>query len=327
MRARALLVSVVVLASLSAPALADPTGAEQALAEQLFREGQQLLVDGKVDIACPKLAESQRIAPKLGTLLNLATCHEKEGKTATAWGEFNEALALARAAKRADRVQFAQEHADALEKVLARVEIVGAQPGVQVTLDERPFATAAMGSKVPVDPGEHVIEASAPGKRAWSKHVTAIASSTQQIVIPVLEAPNPLVDPPAPPPYAPPQPAIAPMPTSMPSDDGGSQRTVGLIVGGVGAAGLAVGGVFGAMTLSSESRANKVCPQTVCPTQEGYDLHQTARRDALISTLAIIGGAAALATGAVVFFTAKSATKPAASLHVGPASATLLGTF
>src|SRR3954464_7778704 len=82
--------------SLSAPAIAEPTAADKSLATQLFKEGRALVDQGKVAEGCRKLEESQRIDPGGGTLLNVALCHEKEGRTATAWAEFTEALGLAK---------------------------------------------------------------------------------------------------------------------------------------------------------------------------------------------------------------------------------------
>src|SRR5262245_14317965 len=88
-------------------AAAQSQGAEVALAEMLYRQGRQLMADGKVSEACPKFAESYRLDAATGTLLNLAACHEAEHKLATAWLEYSEAVTLARRDKRDDRIRFA----------------------------------------------------------------------------------------------------------------------------------------------------------------------------------------------------------------------------
>src|SRR5439155_3292101 len=101
----------------------EPT-AEVALAEMLYREGRALVVEGKVREACPKFAESYRLDAATGTLLNLASCHEAEGKLASAWLEYSEALNLARRDRRDDRIRFAQEHLSAIEPKLSRLTVV-----------------------------------------------------------------------------------------------------------------------------------------------------------------------------------------------------------
>src|SRR5258708_3181546 len=88
---------------------------EGALAEMLYRQGRALIGEGKVSEACPKFAESYRLDAATGTLLNLALCHEIEGKLATAWLEFSRAVALARRDRRHDRVRFAQERLAVIE--------------------------------------------------------------------------------------------------------------------------------------------------------------------------------------------------------------------
>ena len=64
--------------------------------------------------ACAKFTKSQQLDPSAGTFINLALCHESEGKVATAWAEFNEALSQAVKDGRADREQAARDHIGAL---------------------------------------------------------------------------------------------------------------------------------------------------------------------------------------------------------------------
>jgi hypothetical protein len=71
-------------------------GGDKSLATQLFRRGATWSTRGAFREGCRKLEESQRLDPGGGTLLNVALCHEKEGRTATAWAEFTEASASPR---------------------------------------------------------------------------------------------------------------------------------------------------------------------------------------------------------------------------------------
>src|SRR5262245_31572922 len=63
---------------------------QQTIAEGLFREGRQAMRKGDYAAACPSLAESQRLDPSPGTLLNLAICEEQLGHLATAWAKYRE---------------------------------------------------------------------------------------------------------------------------------------------------------------------------------------------------------------------------------------------
>ena len=93
------------------PAAAQSGGANnRAAAEALFNEGRSLVAGGHYSDACPKFEASQQLDPGLGTLLNLAECYEKLGKTASAWAEYREAIPLARASGSKVRQDLATEN-------------------------------------------------------------------------------------------------------------------------------------------------------------------------------------------------------------------------
>src|SRR5215472_3170324 len=115
--------TAVILVTMAGSAAAQPAPSDVALAESLFREGRQLINAGKTSEACGKFAESERLDPQIGTELNLALCHEKEGKTASAWGEFNDVAQQATLPADKDRGEFARRHASDIEKKLSRVRL------------------------------------------------------------------------------------------------------------------------------------------------------------------------------------------------------------
>lgn len=96
-------------------ATAQTSADDQALATVLFDKGRQLISEGQVSQACPAFEESERLDPSGGTILNLALCHELEGRLARAWSEFNEAVMFARKDGRRDREVAATDRARALE--------------------------------------------------------------------------------------------------------------------------------------------------------------------------------------------------------------------
>ncbi len=294
----------------------------QASAEVLFTEGRQLMDQGKLAEACPKLGESQRLAPAVGTLLNLGICFEKNHQTASAWAAFREAVSAARAGGQTDRERYAREHAANLEPQLSKLTITippaSDVDGLEVRRDGLVVGRAVWGSAIPVDPGVHTIDVSAPLRNKWSTSVDVGATAARALVtIPALEqAPAPPV---AMPPIATP-PHPEPSPTPPPERKiGNSQRMIGLALGGVGLAGVAVGSVAGLIAISKNDEALTHCDGTLCDAR-GLSLTTSARSSAAISTIGFGVGGAALATGVVLYLTAPSnkSTSAAASLRMSP---------
>lgn len=163
---------------------------DTALAETLYQQGKSLMDQKKYDDACPKFAESHRLEPATGTLLNLASCNEARGRLATAWAEYNDAIAAARRDNREDRVQFARDRIAAIEPKLARVTIVVPAEveveGLEVRFDGQVFGKAAWGVPAPTDSGKHTIEVSAPKKKPWSQSLQVADAEQKTLQIPVL---------------------------------------------------------------------------------------------------------------------------------------------
>lgn len=165
---------------------------EQQLAQALFDDGRVLMDAKRFTEACPKFAESQRLDPGGGTLLNLAICHEHEGKLATAKNDFEQAVVVAVKDGRSDRERIARERIQAIESTIPRVTLSVSTaadiPGLELKLDGLVLGRAAWGVAAPVDPGPHRVEATAPGRASWSLAITVTAKQRKVVDVPVLGA-------------------------------------------------------------------------------------------------------------------------------------------
>jgi hypothetical protein len=169
-----------------APAAARAVSPE---AEGLFREGRRLIAEGRIAEACDAFSRSYAAAASSGTLLNLAYCHEREGKTATASTEYAETARLARAQGKPDRAAAAEQKRAALEPRVARLtlKVTHAVPELVTATELGPVAEASWGEAVALDPGVHHVTAQAPGYKAWSADVELKEAEQSSLDIPALE--------------------------------------------------------------------------------------------------------------------------------------------
>jgi len=303
---------------LALPALAQSGGSNKAAAEALFTEGRQLASSGKCAEAIPKFQASQKLDPGVGTLLNLAECYEQVGKTASAWAEYREVISLARVAGSKEREDLATQRSKALEPKLSRlaVKVAGDAQGISITRDGEALEAAEIGVAIPVDPGSHVIEASAPGKQKFSQSVEIGAEADSKVVeIPALaDAAGGAGD--------------GGGAAEAGGSDGSGQRTIGLVVAGVGVVGVAVGTIFGLSASSKWKDAKDACSDYPygCG-NDGVSMADDAKSAATISTIGFIAGGALLAGGAALFFTAGSSNEKSVAVGVGPGTLRIKGRF
>lgn len=289
---------------LSGTAAAQPED-RRAAAQALFEQGKALVEAKNFKAACPKLADSQRLDPGIGTSLWLADCLQNNGQTASAWAQFKEAAAAA-AMQKDPREKVARQRAQDLEPKLSRltVTIASSTKGVRVTRDGLEVVPSEIGNALPVDPGAHEIVAAAAGFKTWRKSFDVPAQPvTIAVAVPDLE-PDPTAAPSA-------GSSSASNGTPSPAkpleaeSDGSGQRIFGLVVAGVGVVGVGVGTFFAfdAKGKYDDSNANGLCTNNQCGS-EGLALRDDAESKALIATVTMGVGAALIVGGAVLFFTA-----------------------
>jgi hypothetical protein len=290
-------VAIVLATSLAIPPLAGANDAA-ALAESLFTEGRRLgFEEGKWAEACPKFAESHRLRPGGGVVLNLAHCYRQIGKTALAYAHYKEGLSLALRDKNEARAKLATDALAELEPQLSflTIDVREESAGLEVRLDDQRISRAAWGTKLAVDPGKRTVYAAAPGKVASTTSITiGVAESKHLEIAPlVAEAAT----------------STATPPSSAPDVANGGEptkRTIGLVVAGVGVVGVGLGTYFGLRALSEKKASeSQGCPEKC--TAAGSANTVDAARFADVSTASLVVGVASLAVGSWLFFSAKSA--------------------
>jgi hypothetical protein len=332
-RVRSVALSALGLLLVAGAANADPSTAQKAMASQFFDDADKLFASGKIAEACPKYAESQRLDPQLGTMLHLADCYEKAGKTASAWATFKDAAEIA-AQRRDGRETKARSRIADLEGKLPKLVVtvpVTAPPSVDIRQDGEIVSSAAWGTPVPVDPGKHTITAKAAGYKPWSTSVDVPKGATiTRVTLADLE-PEPVKAAPAPAPAAPGVLGTAAAPGEAPaqgenaaSGSGAMQRNIAYAVGVAGVVGLGIGTLFGLKMKSKVSEREDVCgPEYLCKTpaqaEQIKQLTSDARGAASISAISFAIGGTAIVAGVALWLTAPSGgTKSASAIDVRP---------
>ncbi len=293
---------------------AQASASDAAIAQSLFDEGRKLMNEKKFVEACPRLERSYKLDPATGTLLNLAVCHEGLGKTATASNEFRDVLALARRENRNDRVAFAQTHINALKNRISTLTVNQAsrENGLEWKIDGIKVGTESLGIALPIDPGSHVVEAVAPGKRPWKTTIEFRRDGeAQSLEIPALVVLPPTV---LPPPLKPETEVVVVEKSRGPSP--WIWVTIGIGVVGYGA--LALGGIE---TLSNWNDRKAACgiggDPNAC-TQAGIDADKAARTWAIVADIGLGVGVAGTIATIIVAVVGRGKSKESSHVSFAP---------
>jgi len=261
-------------------------------ADRLFEEGRVLAKDGKYAEACERFGKSFELDPTVGTELNLADCHEKQGHLREAWQLFEAAAAEAARTGDDKRTKFAHDRAAVVASKMVVLLVKVAEPardGLAITIGGR-AVSAAPEVRERVEPGDIAVIASVPGKPKFETTAKGVAGATVVVEIP------PFTDRP------PPRPDVAQR----------RDRARVVLAFGIAAGGAASGITALAVTLKGKSDYNATVDSAHCMrVTGGFVCDDTG--DAAIARsqrLANIGTGFAIAAGvlvgasAVVYFTA-----------------------
>jgi hypothetical protein len=192
---------------------------------------------------------------------------------------------------------------------------------VTVSIDGGARPRALDGKGIVLDPGDHDFVFQAPDLPPVARHFVMHEDEQNRMEAIVLGTPPAAA--------AGPAPAEQPPDPERTSSDGSAMRGVGLVVGGVGIAGLAVGGIFAGLSVSAHDSYQNACGSAIgaAPNQcnqAGVNGERDAATKGTVSTVALIGGGALLATGATLFLLAPRART---QVGVGLGRLVLQGSF
>lgn len=288
---------------LSRIASAQESANDAAAAQALFETGKRLLEDGKAPQACPKLEESLRLDPAIGTRFQLARCYEKIGRNASAWTLYLEVAAASRDKGQKDREKFARQEAARLEPTLSRLTIVVPPEArfhqLEIKRNQVLVGRGQWEQALPVDPGQYQIEVTAPGKKPWVGTVQVRGEgASESMTIPKLadapaEPKDDASEDPAP---------NAPVGVDESVSEGRLTPVHWAAVAGaaVGVVALGVGGVF-ALKAKSKDDESGCKPNGDCADRDALKKNKEARQASGVATVAVIAGGVLAAAGATVF--------------------------
>jgi hypothetical protein len=283
--------------------------AQSAEAEALFKDGNELLGEGRFEQACDAFEASNRIEPRAGTLIRLGECREKNQQLASAWSAYRDAL---NRVKDPVKREIATKKAAALEPRLSYLTVSVTDEiridGMVLTRNGKPFDPMLWNRALPVDGGDYVIAGRAPGHEEWqaTAHVPEEGGKVSVEVPRLEELARPIAPPaPSPPPPLPPAgPAVG-----SPVPAGGMftmRRKIAIGVGGASVIAVVVGAVLGESSRTKQGDAFKLCPDPEAPcahANQANALIQSSHSRSQGANIAFGAGAAAAIAAGVLWFT------------------------
>jgi hypothetical protein len=301
----------------TAHAQAPAADADRVSARQLGEEGKRLFEAGDFAGALDRFQRADALVRRHTLGVRIARCLVKLGRLTEALDRY---VAVSRMelpagvepgilAVQKDALAEAEAEGAALARRIPSVviEVRGASEPVVVTVDGAVVPAALLGAKRAVDPGAHKIAAASAGRQA-AREVSVREGESVPVTLTFAadhdEGSRPTV------------PLMPAAPSPPPA-----QRNAAIASLAIGAGGLALGAITGALAVAKKSAldapcgANLQCPLASWSDADAYNRLRTA------STIGFAAGAGVAALGGVLLLTAPRAPVPAAALWISPRGA------
>lgn len=313
-----LLVAAATVAMPSEARADEPSAQDIAQARELGQQASAAFTAGNYAESEKLWTAAAKLYPLAPTLtLGLARTQAKLGKFVAAQEAYNKIVR-----EWSDKPNASPAFKDALEAAKAEVGAVSAKlasvvisiegtppPGVQVTIDGQPVNVAALGLKRPVDPGAHVVKASADGYKPTEASFEVKEGAAAEAKLRLDKDAGAVAGAAATPAAGAAAGATPPPDTAAPPSDkggGGSNKTLAIVAFGVGGAGLVLGSVTGLIAMGKHSDLEKACPGGVCTSDRSSDV-DSYKSMGTLSTVGFIVAGVGAAAGAVLLLTGGSA--------------------
>lgn len=315
------------------------TAEQKQTAQKAFEKGMKASKAKKHDEALAAFKESYGAVASPNSHLMVARALVELGRLEEAWTEYDKTIVEAEAAaqkdpKYADTASGAKTEQTDLKGKLGflKLNVTGAGAGSRVTVRGKEVPEADWGKPIAVMPGSVRVELVGNDGKETVQEVNATAGSETPVTLSPTGA----------------SPATgtgaaggsgegsAKFEAST-SGGGPGMRTWAYVAGGVGIAGLATFGIFGAMNNAKHSKLQDECKDGVCPANL-EDEADTGKTYQTVANIGLVVGVVGLGTGTVLYLmSGKKAEKTAVvpkkrgprvdSVNVGYQSVLVTGSF
>lgn len=309
---------------------------DRSTAKKLEAEGIRLEQAGDCAGALDKLQQAAALVTQApSTAIHTARCLEATNRWKEALAKYDQIshadVDPVKAKRDAEAMEQARQAKASLEKRMpsfqVKVDGLAEISEVSMTLDGEPFSRMRVGAKGAIDPGSHVVEGTIKqGGTTQTRRETFVAEDGK-----LAEVMLRFGAPPPPPTKADATPADSD-PWARLHDNNSTQRTIGKVVIGLGAASLAAGIVANVAAVNTSQTLDAECPDRTCPRASFDTLNRYETLKALSIAGYITAGVATI-SGLALVVTAPEKHKVkikeglTVSPAIGPTSAYVVGKF